>query len=228
MNNKKLAEFIGIILGDGHLHKKQNTITIVGSLEDIHYYKKIVSPLIEELFDIKPTIKRRKDRNAYYIYFNSKKTMDYLTKEIGLIRGNKINAIIPRLISKDKKLILHFLRGLFDTDGCLKFSKQLKEVNYYPRIRLAFRESNFTLEIKELISKMDFNFSMWKSDRFNGGVIYERSGNKNLEKWFKIIKPNNPVHTSKYYFWKKYGHYIPRSSLKSRINSLNLKIDTFH
>ena len=53
-NSKNLAELIGIIMGDGHLHKKQNKITIVGSLEDFYYYKYHVIPLIKSLFDVNP------------------------------------------------------------------------------------------------------------------------------------------------------------------------------
>ena len=97
-NYRKLAEFLGIILGDGNLNKKSNCITIVGSLEDFYYHKTYVIPLIQSLFDVNPKLRKRNDRNAYYIDFNSKYTMDYLTKVIGLVRGNKVNAIIPKMI----------------------------------------------------------------------------------------------------------------------------------
>lgn len=33
-SEENIAEVVGIILGDGHLHKKCNKITIVGSLEE--------------------------------------------------------------------------------------------------------------------------------------------------------------------------------------------------
>jgi hypothetical protein len=36
---------------------------------------------------------------------------------------------------------------------------------------------------------------------------------------------NNPVHYSKYEFWQKFGHYIPKSSLKSRREALTLNIE---
>ena len=119
-NYRKLAEFLGIILGDGNLNKKSNCITIVGSLEDFYYHKNHVVPLIKSLFDINPKLRKRNDRNAYYIDFNSKNTMNYLTKVVGLVRGNKVNAEIPKIIINNERLIPHFLRGLFDTDGCLK------------------------------------------------------------------------------------------------------------
>jgi intein/homing endonuclease len=132
-----LAEFLGILLGDGNLNKSSNCITIVGSLEELDYYNNFVIPLITSIFKIKPNLRFRKDRNAIYIDFNSKYIMDYLSKDLGLVRGSKKYAYVPNLIKNNPKLIPHFLRGLFDTDGCFKFSKETSSRNYYPRIHFA-------------------------------------------------------------------------------------------
>jgi len=222
---ERLAELLGIILGDGNLHKEYNRVTIVGSLEDKYYYDAHVIPLIKSLFNINPKLKKRNDRNAFYIYFYSKEIIDYLTKNIGLIRGNKVNAEVPFIIKNNKELIPHFLRGLFDTDGCLKFSKQTKNKNYYPRIQYCFLDAKFVWQVKELIEKIDFNFSTYKDKRFNGLVYFLISGKNNLEKWIKIVNTNNPVHKTKYLVWKKYGFYTPKSSLKSRVETLNLNMN---
>jgi DNA-binding transcriptional regulator WhiA len=226
----KLAELIGIILGDGHLHKKQNKITIVGSLEDFYYYRYYVVPLIKSLFDVNPKLRKRNDRNAYYIDFSSKKVMNFLSEECGMIRGNKVNAKIPRFIINDKKLIPYFLRGLFDTDGCLKFSKQGKDINYYPRIQIAIKESFFSEEIGLIMDQIGFQYGKWlelRKDNWSNSTFYHISGKENLERWMHEIGSNNPVHKSKYLFWKKLGYYIPLSSLNDRLNTLNLKIEGF-
>ena len=222
--NRKLSELTGVILGDGHLHKKSNCITIVGSLEDIYYYKNRVIPLFEELFNMKPKLRRRNDRNAYYLHLENKKVFEFLTKEVGLVRGNKTNAKIPRFVLNDKKMKKCFLRGLYDTDGCLKFSKQTKEINYYPRVQFDFKKSNFAHQIGNILNKVDFKYGKWEENINNELVFYHISGNDNLERWFRIIKPKNPVHISKYLFWKKFGHYIPKSTLNERLKALNLNI----
>jgi len=36
--SKELAELIGVILGDGHVHKISDTIVVTGSLDDYEYY----------------------------------------------------------------------------------------------------------------------------------------------------------------------------------------------
>tara|TARA_Y100000310_G_C20651562_1_gene799711 strand:- start:815 stop:1519 length:705 start_codon:yes stop_codon:yes gene_type:complete len=217
---EKLAELVGIILGDGHLHTKNNLITIVGSLEDLEYYKKRVIWLFQSLFNKTPSLKRRKDRNAYYLMVCSKEIMNFLVNEVGLKRGAKINASIPEMISSNPKLIPHFLRGLFDTDGCIKFSKQTKNVNYYPRVQIALRNSPLVYELSQMFDSTGFSYGSWTESRFNGITFYQISGKTNAERWFKEISPRNAVHTSKYAFWKKYGHYIPKSSLEFRKNML--------
>jgi len=221
-NNEKLAEFLGILLGDGNLNKSSNCITIVGSSEELDYYNHTVIPLIESLFEVKPKLRFRNDRNAIYIDFNSKQVMNYLSKEIGLVRGNKKFAHVPGIVKNNLKAIPHFLRGLFDTDGCLKFSKQISQKNYYPRIQFCFNDAPFVHEVKDLLEKVGFNVGMWKDSRFNGLIFYQISGRDNLEKWMDSVGSNNTVQKTKYQIWKKYGFYIPKSSLKSRIEALNL------
>lgn len=136
-----------------------------------------------------------------------------------------MNSRIPNKIRNDNKLILYFLRGLFDTDGCLKFSKQYKSKNYYPRIQFCFRRSKFADDVGEVLRKVDFNFCRWDENRVNGLVFYQLSGKENLERWFNKIKPSNFVHLSKYLFWKRFGYYTPKSSLESRLKALNLNMD---
>lgn len=222
--SEELAEFIGIVLGDGHLHKKENCITITGSLFDIYYYNETVIPLIKSLFNIAPSLKRRNDRNSYYLFFNSQAIMCFLHKTLDMCRGNKINAKIPNFIYANRNFVKCFLRGLFDTDGCLKFSKQSKLLNYYPRIELGFKESKFVWKVLELIKILDFNYSIYFHKKANV-VRFQISGKDNLEKWMNLLNSNNPVQKSKYLFWKEYGYYIPYSSLSFRLKSLNLNMN---
>src|SRR3989344_4905917 len=183
--NEELAEFFGILLGDGKLNKSSNCITIVGSLEEVDYYNSYVIPIIRSLFEVKPKLRYRRDRNAIYIDFNSKRVMDYLTNSIGLVRGSKVNAHVPSLIKND-----------------------------YPRIQFCFSDTPFAHEVKGLLEEVGFNFGMWKDPRFNGLLVYQISGSDNLEKWMKTIGSSNPVQKTKYQVWKKYGFYVPKSSLK--------------
>ena len=218
---ENIAEICGIILGDGHLHTRYNRITIVGSLEDYDYYIHRVIPLFKILGKT-PSLRRRKDRNSFYLTIQNKDLFELFTKDMGLHRGHKKSACIPDKIMNNKELIPHFLRGLFDTDGCLKFSKQNSNRHYYPRIQLQFQTSNLAAEVGILLTSQGFRYGSWKDRRGRGAIYYLISGLKTLDVWFSKIKPKNLVHTSKYKFYRKFGYYIPKSSIKERLKTLSL------
>jgi hypothetical protein len=76
-----------------------------------------------------------------------------------------------------------------------------------------------------LIEKVGFRTGTWKGPRFNGLVFYQISGKENFERWMSLIGSSNSVQETKYLIWKKHGFYTPKSSLKSRMEALNLNID---
>lgn len=218
--NKDLAELCGIIIGDGNLHKISNLITIVGSLDDKSYYENRVIPLFETIFNKKPFIKRRKDRNSYYLMIEVKNIMDFLIQKIGMARGPKLDAKIPKFIFDNKTFMISFLRGLFDTDGNLNFSKQNKKRAYYPRVRLCGKSYPMIEQIQVLLDELGFRYCNWKDKRSNL-LWYELSGKAMLEKWMRIINPRNPIHITKFMSWRKIGYRIPNQTLSERIKFLN-------
>ncbi|MBW2981850.1 hypothetical protein KY343_03120 [Candidatus Woesearchaeota archaeon] len=219
---KEIAELCGAILGDGHLHAKHNKITITGSLEDIYYYKERLIPLFAKYFNGNIYLRKRKDKNSYYFWIENKNIINFFLK-IGFKRGNKSKSGIPLIFKNKSKFTCSFIRGLFDTDGCLKFSKQTKDYHYYPRIRLAFQESPLIYDLKIVLDNLNFKYGFSVDKRF-GTACFEISGKDNLKKWMRLIGMNNPVHKSKYLFWKKFGKYIPYSTLSQRLKALNLNI----
>lgn len=127
--SSRLAEFIGIMLGDGHLSHTQICISI--SREETKYLK-YVSSLIKGLFNITPKYIDRVEENTYDIYVGSVELVKFL-KKMGLV-SNKVQqqVDIPRWIFSKPKYSVSFLRGFFDTDGSiysLKFGTQMKFCN---------------------------------------------------------------------------------------------------
>jgi len=208
MINSEIAELCGTILGDGNLHKSSNRITITGSIDDLDYYQSKIIPLFVKYFNGKVFLRKRKDRNSYYMWIENKEAFNFFL-DIGFQRGNKSKSGIPIKIMENPKLWKPFLRGLFDTDGYLKFSKQNKEYAYYPRIRFTFQESPLIGDLKEILTKLGFNYSLHKDRRYST-YDFEISGKSNLEKWMGLIGINNPVKLKKYQYWKKHGVYIPK------------------
>jgi len=224
--NKLAAELIGFVLGDGNIAKEGYKLTMTGSLDDLLYYRIRIIPLIKKYFGGNVGIYRRKDKKGLNAEFWNKKLVQFLLHK-GLKKGKKINPKVPKFIINNPQLHLYFLRGLFDTDGCLKFSKQTKEINYYPRIRISLKPSKLTRQIKILLIKHNINhcFGIRDNSRGYGGPDsklgeYEISGKEKLDFWFKKVCPKNPVHISKYYIWRLQGHVTPKTTLPQRINFL--------
>ena len=65
--NETLAEFIGIMLGDGGIYENNNVsqIRITGNSEkEIKYFIDFLKPMVENLFGISPLINLRKSERT--------------------------------------------------------------------------------------------------------------------------------------------------------------------
>lgn len=144
--DEKLAEFIGVYLGDGTLTKY--FIRIFGDKNYDYHYFNYLSSLVKSIFNIDAKIKTEKGNNLLILHIGSKKLCDYIKDNFGFKDGDKIRNKhkIPDSIIKDRKLLFACLRGLVDTDGsvskdggnilCIRFRShnpiiisQLKEIN---------------------------------------------------------------------------------------------------
>jgi len=85
--NKELAEFIGIMLGDGGMTSKQAYITL--HKKDDKEYIKFVSQLVEKLFGVAPSITKHSNPSVLRIVVSRVNLIDFLVG-LGLKRGNKI------------------------------------------------------------------------------------------------------------------------------------------
>ena len=64
--SERLAEFFGIMMGDGGINNKWQANITVNAVADAAYALHIVK-LIEELFGISPAVRKRKERQALVI-----------------------------------------------------------------------------------------------------------------------------------------------------------------
>jgi DNA-binding transcriptional regulator WhiA len=190
----ELAEFVGIVLGDGNITGYQVTITLN---QNETQYVNFVKELIKKLFNIEPNIVHRKDQSVKNIVISSKNLVEFLTKEVGLKKGNKVkqNVAVPKWVFKSNKLQKACLRGLIDTDGCVAIHRYKSNNKYYQyrKVILTNYSSNIiknglsiliNLKIKARISKNKKR--IWIDDT------------KQVNKFIKIINSNNKRHLDKF------------------------------
>lgn len=125
----ELAEFVGIMLGDGHISPTQLTISF--GLNELPYLL-YVNQLIKKLFKVESHYYKVKDSNAYCLYIGSTALVRFFER-MGLV-SNKVQkqVDVPAWINQDNTYRQAALRGLFDTDGSvykLRFGFQINFCN---------------------------------------------------------------------------------------------------
>ena len=117
--SEDLAEFVGILLGDGSIQKNQISITL--HYLDDKEYGEFVSSLAKKLFDVHvgKCFCKKSSVNRYLI--SRSRLVDFFVKKLDLKIGNKIKqqVDIPIWIKQNKLYSIACMRGLFDTDGCV-------------------------------------------------------------------------------------------------------------
>ena len=211
--NSKIAELIGMHIGDGSLYKTKSCLVweLRGSLKEKDYYNSNVKPILEGIFNLEFRPKFRSGgKNGCFGIQTSKKQVTNLFLNLGFHPGRKThNATVPDYILSSKDSIkISFIRGLFDTDGCIRFDKINKQkLHTYPRIELGFASLKLRDGLATLIRKLGFRCFIWG----NKNYVVCLAGKDQTTKWFKIVKPNNKKHLNRFEFWRERGYYKPRS-----------------
>jgi hypothetical protein len=199
IKKERLAEFIGILLGDGSLSLKSNNPTSINRLkitlnskDDIQYLSYIKN-LILELFNAEPNIKFRKNENTVDVFLFKKEIIEYLVNEVGLKLSPKWNnATIPSSFNS-KHMGLHVLRGYFDTDGCLATTNNNGTI--YPRLEMKICPSPMQKQFIETLKTHNFKFGVYSIGR--GEVRIQLNGKKQLKKWLESVGFSNIKHGNK-------------------------------
>lgn len=189
--DKRFAEFVGILLGDGSLDKNQNQMSIVIDVREEQYIK-FINDLFYQIFKDKLKQYKFNKKNSVKLYFYSKKLLDILVK-YGLKRGNKIkNKVgIPSWIKQEGAYIKSCIRGLMDTDGCVIFHKRDNSVY----LNFSNSSKNLSSDFINCSRKLGFNFVYFGKRKKNVGLFRK----KEVEKYVQDIGFSNEKHLKRYY-----------------------------
>ncbi len=196
---KRLAEFIGIMLGDGSMGiyntkagnkiKKHHVVKITLDSRN-KQYTDYVSNLMREILDVEPRLHFKREENAVDICTFRKERVSYVQEKIGLKISPKWNRMeIPRKFMK-KELCPYILRGLFDTDGSVTIFKNNGIL--YPRIEIKICPSPAQSQFIDILDKLKFNYRIQKLDK--GEIRIRISGKKELKRWFEIVGSSNSLY----------------------------------
>lgn len=119
--------------------------------------------------------------------------IQYKNDTLGLPLGKKTEIEIPKVIN-NKLLFFSFMRGIFDTGGCLYIEN--KRGSPYPRIEIRTTSRTLHKQIINNFYKYGFPCKYFKFIRkeknWNNIYTIRFNGFSNLKKWDMLIGTNNP------------------------------------
>ena len=213
---RKLAELMGILSGDGYTNfypPNKYFTEISGHLtEEKEYHEKYINPLLKETLGTTFRIRERKDQKARDLRSCKKEVHKKLIK-MGFCKGKKKNNLkIPTWIKNKKANRVAFLKGLMDTDATF----HIKNKKNIPTI--ALRGANHQLittcnqwiksfEIPTYCKKKKNSYFYKGEKREKDSTLLQISSLRGIHQFMKIIGFRNKKHLNKFNKWlNEKGH----------------------
>jgi intein/homing endonuclease len=223
---QSLAYFLGYLLGDGCTSAASGNYVVTvscHSIDEDYFAKNTLVPLVKKLFGVRPCFYKRKNQNAYCMHFGSKRVVSYLTNVVGFPLGQAPKQV-PKLVrGATMQMKIAFIRGLFDADGSLVFSKKHHEKPAYPSIELKSVDLEILEWVMGVLRELGLRVSLGRSVESR---VLRVNGEDMLESWMKRVGSSNLKHISKYKVWKKYGYCPTNTTVPDRLRLLRTGLST--
>lgn len=198
IDSKEKAYALGLIYSDGSIDKSGYGFSFTSKdYDQISLFKNLIKS-DHKICEIKSfDVRTNKTYNRYSLHICSKKvTKDLLN--IGLTNNKSFDCNFPEF---NNELIWHFIRGLFDGDGCISQGKKEGQIYFtqilsgelYSNIKEFFNNcglNNTKDQIKNSLNNKNIysiKYSSFKDLKYLYDNIYNDSDGLRLERKFKIF-----------------------------------------
>ena len=219
----KLAEFIGTIVGDGHIGfqktKRGSTnyeIRISGNLKDLEYYSEYINNLALEIFNVKFYVLEIHYDSSVMLYRNSKAMYCFFSQCLSIPQRKDHIQIPKQILNSTLKIKSAFLRGLADSD--FTFTLKHKEGKLYPVVQGCSKSKSLIDEVSSILKELQIKHCTFfdRSYYKKRDKIYERhviyvNGMANVANWFSKVGFSNQRHN------KRYADFIKNAPGRIRI-----------
>lgn len=189
-----LAEIIGILMGDGHVGIYQTSVTTNSQTDTEHLL--FIESLFKKIFkEASSRIHPRKGQRAIVLTISSKEVGRILVK-MGMVYGNKLNGDLhmPAWIRKVVSFQHAWVRGLFDTDGCVF-------IDHHHYKKATYRNIGISFSSRSLKLLRDFNYVLQcnglRTTQTSKFAIFLRR-KEDVQRYFQIFGTSNPKHRKKF------------------------------
>lgn len=181
----RLAEFVGIMLGDGHISNTQIIISL-GTKES--GYVDHVKRLFSRIFNKQASVSIRK-KGYRDVYFGSVDVVRFF-RGMGLVENKVLSQVgVPRWVDKASQYWRPFLRGLFDTDG------SIYKIRFGYQISFRNRSHRLLQKVRTMLIRMNFSPSRESSD----SIYLTRK--EDIKRFYREIGSCNPLKVRRLKSW---------------------------
>ncbi|MDO8633353.1 MAG: LAGLIDADG family homing endonuclease [bacterium] len=192
----RLAEFVGIMLGDGGISKYQLSVTL--NAKDEKEYAEFIRLLIKRLFRVPATVSYNTTLydSTIRLIISRVGLVRYCIQKLGMEAGNKVThqVDIPDWIKRKKEYSMACIRGLIDTDGTVVIHRYRVNGKLYIYKKLSFTSRSRPLWMSVFNILRDAGFK----SRLHGGDEVWLDSQENVKRYFRLIGSSNPKHLMRY------------------------------
>lgn len=197
--SSRLAEFTGIVMGDGGITRRQVVVTMHS--RDDRKYCFFVKNLIENLFHVPVSVRWNVGgHNFVNLIISRTSLVDFCHNHLGLLIGNKVKQgiNIPTWIYKRRIFQVACIRGLVDTDGCFFWERhRIKGKIYsYPRISFVTASPLLRDSVFSVLKNLGFSPRIRKKQGVEQCVQLENSNE--IRHYLETIGTHNPKHKRRF------------------------------
>ena len=192
--SRKLAEFVGIMMGDGGITNKQVTVTL--NKEADRLYVLYVARIINELFGVEPSLYTKNGGGKALDITVSRTHLVRFCSTLGLKIGNKIkqNLDIPEWVQNKRSFLLACIRGLVDTDGGIFQETHKIKGRSYSYARLAFTSASPPLRLSVMRALEEVGLHPRLRSKRNVQIEAEVE----IREYFRVVGTSNPKHRQRF------------------------------
>lgn len=184
IDTEEKAYILGLFAADGYNQENKITISLVLQERDKHILDQISNLMNSNrpLYFLNKKKYNEKYQNCYRLDFTSKIISNRL-KELGCYQGKSLTLKFPDI---NKKLWRHYIRGYFDGDGCICYSKTKKG---YISNMISFVGSKYhCYRLKEILFSWNINSQILYNKKYNKNIrILQFGGRNQVSKFYKIL-----------------------------------------
>lgn len=188
----RLAELVGILLGDGGITDLQ--VTVTSHLKETEY-SRFVSGIFTGLFGVEAPIRARESIGVHVITVSSVALVEFLLN-LGLEKGNKMEQQVGVLewIFSDEEYMRACIRGLMDTDGGVYPHSYKVGGKMYHYVKMNFTNHSVPLldGMERMLAELGFTA---KNDRRRHVSLYKQA---QVRQYFAEIGTSNPHHLQRF------------------------------